>query len=232
MNTPSLFAGPFSCLSRLAALAALLLLCACASKPPIPDWQLNTQSAMDRSVNAYLAGNTRIETLEFDKARSEIARTGRPELMARAELLRCAGRVASLVFEACSGFERLRQDANPPERAYADYLGARVQPLDISLLPPQQRAAASADVTSLKNMADPLSRLVAAGVLFQTGQVSPAIMALAVDTASTQGWRRPLLAWLQVQAQRAEQAGDLAESGRLRRRIALVQEAPGAGHKP
>jgi hypothetical protein len=234
MNTPPLFAGPFSCLSRLAALAALLLLCACASKPPIPDWQLNTQSAMDRSVNAYLAGNTRIEILEFDKARSEIARTGRPELMARAELLRCAGRVASLVFEGCSGFEKLRQDANPAERAYADYLGARVQPQDISLLPPQQRAAASAsaDAATVKGIADPLSRLVAAGVLFQTGQASPAIMALAVDTASTQGWRRPLLAWLQVQAQRAEQAGDLAESGRLRRRIALVQEAPGAGHKP
>lgn len=231
MKMPTLFAGLFS---RASALAMALLLSACASKPPPPDWQMNAQSAMDRSVNAYLAGNTRVEALEFDKARSEIARTGRPELMARAELLRCAGRVASLVFEACSGFEKLRQDANPPERAYADYLGARLQLQDINLLPPQQRAAAtaSADAASVKSISDPLSRLVAAGVLFQRGQASPAIMTLAVETASAQGWRRPLLAWLLVQAQRAEQAGDTQEAERLRRRIALVQDAPSAGNKP
>lgn len=229
MKMPTLFAGLFS---RGSALAMALLLSACASKPPPPDWQMNAQSAMDRSVSAYLAGNTRVEALEFDKARSEIARTGRPELMARAELLRCAGRVASLVFEACSGFEKLRQDAKPPERAYADYLGARLQLQDIKLLPPQQRAAASADAGAVKSITDPLSRLVAAGVLFQTGQASPAIMALAVETASAQGWRRPLLAWLLVQAQRAEQAGDTQEAQRLRRRIALVQDAPGTGDKP
>jgi hypothetical protein len=231
MKMPALIAGQ---LSGVTAVAVVLLLSACAVKPPSPDWQMNAQSAMDRSVSAYLSGNTRVEALEFDKARSEIARTGRPELMARVELLRCAGRVASLVFESCSGFEKLRPDANPPERAYADYLGARLQPQDIGLLPPQQRAAASAnaDVTAVKSIADPLSRLVAAGVLFQSGQASPAIMTLAVDTASHQGWRRPLLAWLLVQARRAEQAGDLTEAERLRRRISLVQDSPATGPKP
>jgi hypothetical protein len=41
----------------------------------------------------------------------------------------------------------------------------------------------------------------------------------AVETASSQGWRRPLLAWLGVQALRAEQAGDTDEAKRLRRRM-------------
>ena len=40
----------------------------------------------------------------------------------RAELLRCAVQVASLVFEPCPGFEPLRQDAPAAERAYAAYL--------------------------------------------------------------------------------------------------------------
>jgi hypothetical protein len=49
-----------------------------------------------------------------------------------------------------------------------------------------------------------------------------------MDTASAQGWRRPLLAWLNVQAQRAEQGGDSEEAARLRRRIALtVSFTPG-----
>ena len=49
--------------------------------------------------------------------------------------------------------------------------------------------------------------------------------ALAVDTASAQGWRRPLLAWLRLQQLRAERAGDATEALRLGRRIELVLSA-------
>jgi hypothetical protein len=48
-------------------------------------------------------------------------------------------------------------------------------------------------------------------------------MALAADTASAQGWRRPLLAWLLARAQRAEQAGNVEEAAALRRRVAVVE---------
>lgn len=228
MRFPALVAG------QALAAAAVLLLGACTSGPKAPDWQMNAQDSMQRSVAAYLSGDMRVEALEFANARSEIARTGRPDLMARAELLRCAGRVASLVFEPCAGFEKLRQDAPAAERAYADYLAARVKPQDVALLPPQQRAVAIAnpDVAAVNSITDPLSRLVAAGVLFESGRASPAVMALAADTASAQGWRRPLLAWLLVQAQRAGQGGDSAEAERLRRRIELVQGTAGAGAKP
>jgi hypothetical protein len=208
-------------------LAALALLAACSSAPPVPDWQTNAKGAMDRGTAAYLRGDTRIAQGEFDTARRELARTGRSDLLARAALMRCAARVASLDFDPCAEFEPLRADAAAPERAYADFLAARVQPQDVALLPPQHRAVATASANeaeaALRRVDDPLARLVAAGVLFQSARASPAVVALAVDTASEQGWRRPLLAWLQVQATLAEKAGDTAEAERLRRRIAVVQ---------
>ena len=215
-----------SCLGLLAALA----LGACSSGPRVADWQLEAKTAMERAVAAYLEGNSRVEALEFGRARSEISSTGRVDLMARAELLRCASRVASLVREDCAGFERLRPDAPPAERAYADYLAGRLQPQDLALLPVSQRAAAvGGDVAVLKGMADPLSQLVAAAVMFRAGRASPAVLAQAVETASAQGWRRPLLAWLGVQLQLAEKAGDAEAAARLRRRIALSQNlTPGA----
>jgi hypothetical protein len=74
----------------------------------------------------------------------------------------------------------------------------------------------------VQDIADPQARLIAIAVLFQAGKASPAMTALAAETASAQGWRRPLLAWLNVQALRAERAGDNDEAQRLRRRIALV----------
>ncbi len=212
---------------------AWVALSACSSGPKAPDWQMEAKSAMDRSVNAYMEGNSRVEAMEFGRARSEVSSTGRTDLMARAELLRCASRVASLVFEPCAGFERLRQDAPAAERAYADYLAGKLQPQDAALLPAPQRAAATGDAAALKGITDPLSQLVAAGVLFQSGRASPAVLQQAVDTASGQGWRRPLLAWLGVQAQLADKAGDTQEAARLRRRIALTENPPaGASAAP
>ena len=50
-------------------------------------------------------------------------------------------------------------------------------------------------------------------------------MSLAVDAASAQGWRRPLLSWLLVQLQRAELSKDWQEAATVRRRIAIVEQA-------
>ena len=208
---------------RLAVLATLSL-AACSSGPKAPDWQLEAKTAMERALAAYLEGNSRVEALEFGRARSELSSTGRPDLVARAELLRCASRIASLVLEPCAGFEVLRPDATPAERAYADYLAGQLQPQDIALLPAPQRAvAAGGDAAALKAIADPLSQLVAAGVMFRAGRASPAVLQQAVDTASSQGWRRPLLAWLGVQLQLAEKRGDAAVAAQLRRRITLTE---------
>jgi hypothetical protein len=204
--------------------AVLTILAACADKPRVPDWQINAYGAMERYVQAALTGDAGVESAEFERARHELESTGQPGLVARAELTRCAVRVASLNLDPCEGFERLRADAPAAERAYADYLAGRIAPPDVALLPAQHRAVASeqGDAAAVKSIADPLSRLVAAGVLLRSGRASPEVLVLASDTASAQGWRRPLLAWLGVQAMRAEKAGATEEAQRLRRRMALV----------
>jgi hypothetical protein len=164
-----------------------LLLPGCSSTPPTPDWQLEAKGATDRSVAAYLEGNTRIENAELTRARAQLARTGRADLLAGAELLHCAARVASLVFEPCAGFEALRPDATEAQRAYADYLRGQLAPSQIPMLPPTQQAAAArvtGDASALKGIEDPLSILVASGVLLETGKANPATLAQAVEAAS------------------------------------------------
>ncbi len=138
--------------------------------------------------------------------------------------------MASLAFDDCPGFEALAADAGAPERAYAAFLAGRWQGLDAALLPAQHRAllAGAADAGALAAIADPMSRLVAAGVLFRIGRLTPAGIAAAADTASANGWRRPLLAWLGVQAARADAADDRAAAARIRRRIELVTSGAAA----
>ena len=212
--------------SRIVSLAAAVLLAACGSQPPAPPWRANAADSLQRYSIAYFKGDARTEAADFDRARSELASTGQPGMVARAELTRCAVQVASLVFEPCQGFEQLRRDAPPAERAYADYIAGRVTPADVPLVPEQHRAIAAGreDGGTLQAIGDPTSRLVAAGVLLRTGRATPQVVQVAVDTASQQGWRRPLLAWLGVQAQRAERSGHKDEAERIRRRMALVTE--------
>lgn len=218
------------CIARRAAGALCLLFSACSTTPAVPDWQANAKAALDRAVVAYLTGDTRVANAEFDLARRELASTGRADQVALAELTRCAVQVASLHVGPCDGFERLRTDATAAERAYADYLANRIQPAEAALLPEPQRTFAArglsgdAATAALKSIDDPLARLVATGVLFQDGRANPAAIALAAETASAQGWRRPLLAWLGVQLALAEKSGDAAGAEQLRRRIALVAD--------
>ena len=202
--------------------AIAVALTACGNAPPVPDWQMNAKGSSERATEAWLSGDSRIEAAEFARARAEVARTARPDLLARLELLRCATRVAALDFDACPGFDALAADAAPAEQAYARYLGGTAVAADAVLLPAAHRSlvgAAQADVSAIE---DPLARLVAAGVLLRRGAATPATVQAAVDTASARGWRRPLLAWLRVQQQRAQVGGAVDEAARLQRRIDLM----------
>ncbi len=220
---PSFFSPCTGPRASLLAVGMAVALAGCgSSKPQAPEWQMNAHSAAEKATEAYLSGDTRVADLEWNRARAELARTGRPDHLARLELMRCAAQVASLDLQPCTAFEALRSDATPQDQAYADYLAGRLEPAPADLLPAPQRAAAL-DAAAIAGLADPLSRLVAVGAAAQAGRATAALAATATDTASDRGWRRPLLAWLLLRAQRAEQAGDAAEAATLRRRIDLVE---------
>lgn len=203
----------------VAAFAALIL-AACGSKPVQPTWKSNASSSLTAFSDAYLKGDTQAAQSEFARARSEMASTGRPDLVAHAELYRCATRGASLEYDNCPGFAAVAQDATAPEHAYAAYLDGRWQSLNAALLPEQHRAVVQGK--GIAGVADPLSRQVAAGALMKAGRITPADIVLATDTASAQGWRRPLLMWLGVSLKRAQAAGDSDQAARIQRRIDLA----------
>ena len=209
-------------------LAALALLGACAGKPPQPEWQRDAHDAAERATRAYLAGDSRVAEQEWTRARQQVARTGSAALLARLELMRCAAQVASVQTDDCPAFEALRADAEAPERAYADYLAGRALSAQQAALLPEAQRAALASPAALPALPDPLARLVAAGAALRAGLATPQTLVVATDTASEQGWSRPLLAWLLLRAERASATGDAALREALLRRAALVQ----SGGKP
>src|SRR3982751_295459 len=90
-------------------LPVALALCACASGPAVPDWQAQSQSALENFRQRYLEG---------DSSGAALASTGKLELVAKAELVRCALGVAALDFDACKEYEARRADATREDLAY------------------------------------------------------------------------------------------------------------------
>lgn len=218
------------------AAISFVALAGCSSQPPAPDWAIGAEAAAQKATTAYLQGQQRVESLQWKKARDAVAGTGRLDLAARMELMRCAAQVASLEWNGCPAYQSLARDAAVPEQAYARYLNAEPRAEDVELLPPDQQAAArhivaragrplaAEEVRQLIPADAPLPRLLAVAVLLRAGHASPELLQAGVDIASAQGWRRALMAWLLLQAQAAERAGDADAASHIRRRLDLLQK--------
>lgn len=214
----------------LPLLLSATLLAACGGTPP-PDWKLNAVSLLENAQQRWLEGDSKSADLALTRARNEIAKSGRIDLLARAELAACAARIASLDFAPCAAFEKQAPDAGAGDKAYAQFLAANWDGLDAKALPPhyadlvaaRDAAGANRAVAEIKS---PLPRLIGAALLFHAGRATPETLGIAVDTASERGWRRPLLAWLEVQHKRAQTSGDNEAARILRKRIDFVLGNP------
>jgi hypothetical protein len=199
----------------------------CASEP-VALWKQQSSLAASRQEAAFLSGHERAYRSERDYALAVAARSGRLEERATLVLLDCALRVASLEFSGCGEFDQLAVmpgDVLPAQQAYRRYLyGESLDSAQAARLPQvHQRILAAADPNAaLASIKDPLSRLVATSVLLQKGQATAQAIALAVDTASEQGWSRPLAAWLHAQRSLAERVGDSELAAKAQRRLDLL----------
>jgi hypothetical protein len=211
---------------KLSVLSAVLGLSACASQPSPPDWLLQSEAAMQQHARSWFEGRDKLAEKQLNIAREAVSRTGDATQMGRVELHACAVHLASLARSGCPGFDPLAQDAAAAERAYANYLAGQLTAVDVHLLPKMQREVWQASDAStnqvLAAIADPLSRLLAAAVLLQSGRLSPKGISIAIETAAQQGWRRPLLTWLGLEQQRLEKLGELEAAAAVERRIARV----------
>ncbi len=232
--------------TAVAATAAVLVGCAAA---PTPTWRLELRQAVEQASAASLEGRARVAEHHWRLAHQAASASGQAQALARVTLLRCAVEQAALVWDGCLAALPFLPEAGLAERAYAAHLGVISAPTALAdaeawsaALPTDQRPLARAlwgpspvadGVTPLlRTLTDPLSRLVAGGVAWRAGRLDPAGVDLMVETASAQGWRRPLAAWLAVQVELAERGGDGERAATARRRLDWVLQRPTAGSEP
>jgi len=195
----------------------LLLLAGCGAKPA-PAWIAAGHKQLETFKQDFLTGREPpITEIHFRKAILEIKKGGDADLLGKAWLTRMALQVA--VREELEEGEYLKTEAAeavPANWNFYRFLKGDAATVDVSLLPETYRpfwmafrsgdaAKAAVAITAID---DPLSRLIASGLAVSRRLENDAILQIAVETASQNGWKRALLAWLERLKSSHEAAGE------------------------
>ena len=207
------------------------MLAACGGGPKAPDWKKDSINLIEKYKKAELKGEGQRAERYFEQAVQAAGSAGKIGETAQLHLIRCATRQASLDYEPCTGYlDHAKFGVSPEDDAYYRFLTNQQDKLDASKLPSQYRDfAKSSDpakmLASVQSISEPLSRLIAASLVVARKQADDGILNLAVETASEQGWRKPLLVYLKLLENRATVRNDKSEAEKLRARIKLVEES-------
>jgi len=218
-------------MKTLYALAGAILLSACGSGgPPPPDWKTDSADLIARYQKHALLGENTLAERYFRQAVDATGGAGRMTETARLWLVRCATRRAMLIVDACTDYVELATVApDAADQAYYRFLTLQWDGLDATLLPAQHRdllrAPAATRHAVPARVGDPLARLLAASLLTMRQEANAATLEVATETASSQGWRQPLLTYLKLQHEQAVARGDAAAQALLARRIQLVEHS-------
>lgn len=182
-----------------------ILLVGCGSSKPVPDWTDASFNQLDNYKKSYLSGKERIAEAYFNKAVDEIKNGGDLDILARAYLTKYACQVA--VLEAFDDSEYLRIDAVEPvlqNKIFYGFLNGAFDSVDEKLLPQQYegflrafKSGKKEDVArEISKMDNPLSKLIAVGLLVKKNKDEEIDLKFAIDIASQNGWKKALLAYL------------------------------------
>ena len=183
----------------------LLFIYACSSSQPIPQWQDTASRQLENYKIDFLTDKEGTDEPHFIKARNAVASNNDLQLLAKVYLIQYALHTAVLEDFDDSDFLRIdKLEPSSANRAYYDLLKGNISQVNESKLQPTYQkllhlmhdknlSAAAKEISSID---DPLSRLIACGIWVKYMPYDENIIKLAINTASQDGWRKPLWAYL------------------------------------
>jgi len=198
-----------------------------------PNRKSKAYEQLDIYKTSFLTGKEESTEPHFEKARREIASGNDLGLLTVAYLTQYALHTASLESFDAGEFAKLyRLEPNPSDMAYCHFLKGNFSAVDVKALPARytgvMKAASSKDLTlaarEIAAMDDPLSRLIACGVWVRYLPCNETILQIGISTASANGWRRPLWAYLGKLQNYYLEKGDLAKAGIVAERLKLLKK--------
>lgn len=208
-----------------------ILVFGCGSKP-VPDWKNVSYYQLESYKKSYLIGKTKIAELHFSKAIEEIKKSGDLKVMAMTYLTKYAVNVAVLEDFDDRDYlqiESVQQDTK--SRNFYNFLKGAFDQVDERLLPGEYgdflktlRQGREGDMKrEIVNIKDPLSKLIVTGLLVRHHRCPEMILKAAADTASENGWKKALVAYLEKLQSFYEAEKEMEKAANVQRRIQLIK---------
>ena len=214
-------------------IAVFLLVAGCGTTKPATEWLSAGYHQMDNYKRNYLSGQDKIAGLQFNDALKEVKKSGDLEILARAYLIRMALQTATLQDLASAEYLKIEAaNPSPPNRNFYAFLKGEVAQVDEKLLPAQylgfietlRRQGEGERLRAIERLDDPLSQLIAVGILVRMGQDNEAVLQRAIATASVEGWKKALLAYLARLKAYYEGKQEKSKALAIEQRINLITE--------
>lgn len=209
----------------------LLLFLGCTAKS-VPDWKSASFNHLEQYKKYFLSGRDQLATIQFQKAVDEIKNSGNLSLLATAYLTRSALRVAVLEPPQNREYlEILKADPTDDQKDYYLLLEGKFAEIQKNNLPASYQDLAEAleggneerITIAVLDIPDDLSRLIAVGLVARYRVENEAVLTSAVDLASRNGWRKPLLIYLARLESYHQRINETDKAEKIRRKIELLK---------
>lgn len=205
---------------------------ACSSQP-VPQWQEISSRQLENYKIYFLTDKEDETEPHFVQARKAISANNNIHLLATAYLTKYALHTATL--ENYDGTEFMKIDKLQPDaalRAYYNFLTGNFERVETDLLPPAYRKVMplmldknmTAVNIKINEITDPLSRLIACGIVVKYLPYDENILQIAINTAADQGWSRPLWAYLTRLERYYLDHGQTIKAQNIRERLDLLKK--------
>ena len=208
-----------------------VFLIGCASKP-VPAWKSATFNQLEDYKYYYLIGNTQIAEMHFNKAVEEVKNSGDLEILEIAYLTKYAVQIAVLENIDDSDYNRIEVlFLSLSNKNFHEFLKGNFTSVERNLLPEQyqrfykafQNKKTVSVTDEILDMEDPLSRLVATGLVVRNNSHDERCLQNAIATASSNGWKKALLVYLQKLLAYYEISKDMEKTAIVQKKIELLR---------
>ncbi|MGI6394332.1 MAG: hypothetical protein ACOX2F_06340 [bacterium] len=212
-------------MKKITLLLLFTLIFSCSSQPA-PAWQQESFINMNNFVSSFMEGNEKFAATYYKKFVEHLEMTTDPDEIIKAHLIKCSLDFSLMNYRTCSEaspyLSVLKNKENLVFFNFISSKGSEVPPKYQNIKNSLNRCEPKKTNKAIKKIKEPLSKLIAVSYAVRAGCYDEETIAVAVETASNEGWKKAALEYMTFGIEFFEKNGEYEKGKTFKKRIELL----------